>query len=130
MKFLCNPAIRQTAALVILKGTTYSVIHQVADLDRVDFEIAVPQDAQLLSQFCQSPISPSRIKVNKTLVREPMEHPVARVYPAVQPPGEGGVGFHGSRLRERRPGTNCIKIDLPGKLILSKRKGLREVSFS
>ena len=25
------------------------------------------------------------------------------------------------------PGTNCIKIGLPGKLILSKRKGLREV---
>ena len=28
------------------------------------------------------------------------------------------------------PGTNCIKIDPPGKLILSKRKGLREVLFS
>ena len=28
------------------------------------------------------------------------------------------------------PGTNCIKIGLPGKLILSKRKGLREVLFS
>ena len=28
------------------------------------------------------------------------------------------------------PGTNCIKIGLPGKLILSKRKGLREVIFS
>ena len=27
-------------------------------------------------------------------------------------------------------GTNCIKIGLPGKLILSKRKGLREVLFS
>ena len=27
-------------------------------------------------------------------------------------------------------GGNCIKIGLPGKLILSKRKGLREVLFS
>ena len=27
-------------------------------------------------------------------------------------------------------GTNCIKIGLTGKLILSKRKGLREVIFS
>ena len=27
-------------------------------------------------------------------------------------------------------GTNCIKIGLPGKLILSKRKGLREAPFS
>ena len=28
------------------------------------------------------------------------------------------------------PGGNCIKIGLPGKLILSRRKGLREVIFS
>ena len=28
------------------------------------------------------------------------------------------------------PGGNCIKIGLPGKLILSKRKGLLEVLFS
>ena len=28
------------------------------------------------------------------------------------------------------PGGNCIKIGLPEKLILSKRKGLREVLFS
>ena len=28
---------------------------------------------------------------------------------------------------EFRSGTNCIKIDLPGKLILSKKKGLKEV---
>ena len=28
------------------------------------------------------------------------------------------------------PGTNCIKIGLPGKLILIERKGLREVIFS
>ena len=27
-------------------------------------------------------------------------------------------------------GSNCIKIGLPGKLILSKRKGFREVLFS
>ena len=31
---------------------------------------------------------------------------------------------------EYPPGTNCIKIGLPGKLILSTRKGLREVIFS
>ena len=31
---------------------------------------------------------------------------------------------------EYPPGTNCIKIGLPGKLILSTRKGLREVQFS
>ena len=29
-----------------------------------------------------------------------------------------------------RTGMNCIKIGLPGKLILRKRKGLREVIFS
>ena len=28
------------------------------------------------------------------------------------------------------PGGNCIKIGLPGKLILGKRKGLLEVLFS
>ena len=28
------------------------------------------------------------------------------------------------------PGTNCITIGLPGKLILSQRKGLREDLFS
>ena len=30
----------------------------------------------------------------------------------------------------RGPEGNCLKIGLPGKLILSKRKGLREVTFS
>ena len=35
------------------------------------------------------------------------------------------------RLRQRSvPGTNCIKIGLPGKRILSKRKGLGKVLFS
>ena len=29
-----------------------------------------------------------------------------------------------------RPGTNCIKIGLPGKLILRKRKGLPKDIFS
>ena len=38
---------------------------------------------------------------------------------------EGAAGDGGGRA-----GTNCIKIGLPGKLILSKRKGLREVLFS
>ena len=28
------------------------------------------------------------------------------------------------------PGMNCVEIGLPGKRILSKRKGLREVLFS
>ena len=36
----------------------------------------------------------------------------------------------GVAARARGAGTNCIKIGLPGKLILSKRKGLREVIFS
>ena len=36
----------------------------------------------------------------------------------------GGGGEDG---RAAGPGTNCIKIGLPGKLILSKRKGLLEV---
>ena len=34
-------------------------------------------------------------------------------------PGQDGRGDHA--------GMNCIKIGLPGKLIFSKRKGLREV---
>ena len=34
------------------------------------------------------------------------------------------------RLRYLQPGTNCIKIGLPGKLILSKSKGLPEDIFS
>ena len=32
--------------------------------------------------------------------------------------------------RNRSPGTNCIKIGLPGKLILRKRKGLPQDLFS
>ena len=32
--------------------------------------------------------------------------------------------------RHGAPGSNCIKIGLSGKLILSKRKGLLEVKFS
>ena len=36
--------------------------------------------------------------------------------------GVAGVGV--------QPGTNCLKIGLPGKLILGKRKGLLEVLFS
>ena len=35
-----------------------------------------------------------------------------------------------SSTRGASQGMNCIKIGLPGKLILSKRKGLREVLFS
>ena len=35
-----------------------------------------------------------------------------------------------SKKEAARPGMNCIKIGLPGKLILSKRKGILEVLFS
>ena len=51
--------------------------------------------------------------------------------PGVLPQGQlqGDVPHH-----RELPGTNCIKIGLPqglpGKLILNKRKGLREVLFS
>ena len=38
---------------------------------------------------------------------------------------EAGAGW-----LPRQAGMNCIKIGLPGKLILRKRKGLREVIFS
>ena len=49
--------------------------------------------------------------------------------------GQGGRGHASVQLLlrdllRRQPGTNCIKIGLPGKLILSKRKGLWEVLFS
>ena len=37
---------------------------------------------------------------------------------------------HNTKNIRNRPGMNCIKIGLPGKLILSKRKGLWEVLFS
>ena len=42
--------------------------------------------------------------------------------------GAGREG-EGGGAAERR-GTNCIKIGLPGKLNLSKSKGLQEVLFS
>ena len=42
--------------------------------------------------------------------------------------GGGSVGGGGGSVKQA--GTNCIKTGLPGKLILSKRKGLREVLFS
>ena len=45
--------------------------------------------------------------------------------------GADAVGFaHMPPVLLALPGDNCIKIGLPGKLILSKRKGLREVLFS
>ena len=46
-------------------------------------------------------------------------------------PDERGEGGSGRLLRPGRlpPGMNCIKIGLPGKLILSKRKGLLEVLY-
>ena len=42
-------------------------------------------------------------------------------------PEEGGEGGGGEDFPQ---GTNCLKIGLPGKLILSKRIDLREVLFS
>ena len=50
----------------------------------------------------------------------------------------GSVGISGERMTmfyaevtdAMKSGMNCTKIGLPGKLILSKRKGLREVLFS
>ena len=39
---------------------------------------------------------------------------------------DDGIGINPSQTA----GTNCIKIGLPGKLILSRRKGLPEVLFS
>ena len=39
-------------------------------------------------------------------------------------------GAAGHAVLLGRPGMNCIKIGLPGKSILSKRKGLREIIFS
>ena len=41
-----------------------------------------------------------------------------------------GEPVQGVLRRTAAAGTNCIKIGLPGKLILSKRKGLHEVLFS
>ena len=35
-----------------------------------------------------------------------------------------------ARMSNATAGMNCIKIGLPGKLILSKRKGLLEVLFA
>ena len=41
----------------------------------------------------------------------------------------GGPAYFGGR-NDHSPGMNCVKIGLPGKLILRKRKGLWEVLFS
>ena len=46
--------------------------------------------------------------------------------PEESPEGRGG----GRAVPLLRPGMNCIKIRLPGKLILSNKKGLCEVIFS
>ena len=49
-------------------------------------------------------------------------------------PSELGSKRHSPEVHHpghhRGPGMNCIKIGLPGKLILSKRKALCEVLFS
>ena len=46
--------------------------------------------------------------------------------------GDGGLDEKASarQIVASSSGMNCIKIGLPGKLILSKRKALREVIFS
>ena len=64
----------------------------------------------------------------------------ARVLPGLRgsPPTRDPAGVRlpqerGPRRAQGAPraqGTNCIKIGLPGKLVLSKRKGLQEVLFS
>ena len=46
------------------------------------------------------------------------------------PWGQGPAGGRHVDVVCHKPGDNCIKIGLSGKLILSKRKGLREVLFS
>ena len=43
--------------------------------------------------------------------------------------GDGVEGREGRPLG-KMPGGNCMKISLPGKSILRKRKGIREVIFS
>ena len=40
------------------------------------------------------------------------------------------VGHGGRQSLQKEPGMNCIKIGLPEKLVLSKRKVLWEVLFS
>ena len=56
---------------------------------------------------------------------------VAAAAPPQPVPDQGREGGAGGGLQhEPRPGTNWIKIGLPGKLTLSKRKGLGEVLFS
>ena len=57
-------------------------------------------------------------------------HVVLPVLEILLQPIGSGVAESGEQLHQClvvRPGANCIKIGLPGKLILSKRKGLLEV---
>ena len=55
-------------------------------------------------------------------------HEVAEVSEGEAPAAAEDGGEEGDA--EADAGTNCIKIGLQGKLILSKRKGLREALFS
>ena len=56
--------------------------------------------------------------------------PLRRLLRPHRPRLQRRPGRDGRREGARRPGTNIIKIGLPGKPILSKRKGLHEVIFS
>ena len=46
-----------------------------------------------------------------------------------RPGGGDRVGGVHRRVGRGGAGMNCIKLGLPGKLMLSKRKGLQEVLF-
>ena len=52
----------------------HTEVHLLANLGRVDFDLGF--SIILLSQFCQSPLSPSKIKVNPTEVCQEMDLPV------------------------------------------------------
>ena len=60
--------------------------------------------------------------------RRGADDPVHPYDQASPPPATGAPA--GMAVRLLLPGTNCVKIGLPGKLVLSKRKGLLEVQFS
>ena len=69
------------------------------------------------------------ISTNRSCTPAPRRGGSATTRARPRRPTGGGAGScdGGSRgTRRPRPGMNCIKIGLPGKLILSKRKGLWE----
>ena len=52
----------------------HTEVHLLANLGRVDFDLGF--SIILLSQVCQSPLSPGKIKVNPTEVCQEMDLPV------------------------------------------------------